>query len=188
MTQNSKATPIWHPDLAARGYKDPLLVPIPAVQATIAAMSASKIHQFIQINNLEMLDKGELVENGETLLLLNTLDLGHWMRIFEFANTDLPKAMQRLRDMQLGLRDIANRDLAEYEEARGQTITMEQYLKNANPQAPEPSTSSEPGPSQLVYGLDEIDENGQGLAHPFLRNLGIDEAHKAAIEDVHESF
>ena len=75
--QNSKNLPGWHPDLAARGYKDPLPAPIPAVQATLAAMNPAELHQFVQTNDLESLDKSETLENGETLLLLNTLDLGH---------------------------------------------------------------------------------------------------------------
>ena len=39
-----------------------------------------------------------------------------------------------------------------------------------------------------VCNLDVIEEDGLGLVHSFLKNLGLDEAHKAAIEDVHEGF
>lgn len=187
--QSSRKGTGWHADLAARGYAEPLPAPIPAVQATLAAMSPNEIHQFIQANDRDALDKNELTDSGETPLLLNSLDLGQWIRVFEFANTDLPKALQRLRDMQLSLLDIANRDMLEYEEAKGNTVVVEVYLKQINPQDTVHATSTDSGISLPTTSLADIDEDiGVGLCHPFLKNLALEEAHKAAIEDVHEGF
>jgi len=55
----------WHPNLASWGYGEPLPPSIPVVQATLVAMLLDEIQHFIQISDLEALDKNGASDNGE---------------------------------------------------------------------------------------------------------------------------
>jgi hypothetical protein len=58
------------------GYEEPLPASSPTVQATIAAIVGSDIHEYVQITDKEALQDKD--EDGEHVpLLLSTLDLSH---------------------------------------------------------------------------------------------------------------
>jgi hypothetical protein len=39
---------MWYHELVAMGYKEPLLLPIPGVQATLSAIQPPEIHAYVQ--------------------------------------------------------------------------------------------------------------------------------------------
>lgn len=166
--------PSWHAELQELGFKDPLPPPSPIVQATIAGMPAS-IQQYIQSTDLNTI--ASTPEDGEPLLLLSLLDLSHWTRVFEFANSDTGKAMARLEEMTSKLHDINDRDALEMDEARGNTAKVEQYLKRVNF-----------GDSSRSGTLSTELKPAAGLDHPFVIYMKIPEAHKAALEDLRDSI
>jgi len=114
------------------GYEENLPAPIAAVQVTLAAMKAPQIHEYIQTKDTESLSSS--TEDGEQLLLLTTLDLSQWTRIFEFANNEktLPTALKRLQEYHVALNALMERDMAEYQEAKYNTQIVEAALKKAN--------------------------------------------------------
>ena len=71
----------------ALGYGEPLYVPAPAIQATIACIADPKFHEFIQIADKNaMADQDE--EGVHAPLLLATLDLSHWTALMNAATAD----------------------------------------------------------------------------------------------------
>jgi len=174
--QTPKLASTWHPDLLELGYKEPLPSPIPGVQATLAAINSTEIHRYIQDNDLSAINNAG--EDGEPVLLLTVLDLAQWTRIFEVANTDLPRALARLQEFQGKLLQILAEDELDLADAKKNTTIAEVAIRHANNQTEDCSASL----SQL-----SIPESGTFM-HPFLANLSIDEAHKAALEDLQESI
>ena len=170
-----KAGQAWHPDLLAMGYKDPLPLPIPGIQATLAAINPVEVHQFIQDSDLTAMNSAG--EDGENPLLLTVVDLSQWTRIFEFANTDLQKALSRLQELQSMLFQILANDEADLSDAKRDTTIVEVAIRHANNQVEEAVSLS-----QL-----SVPEAGT-FSHPFLTNLTISDAHKAALEDFQESI
>lgn len=58
------------------GYDEPLLAPLPTVQATITSIVGSDIHEYVQVTDKEALEDKD--EDGEHApLLLSTLDMSH---------------------------------------------------------------------------------------------------------------
>jgi hypothetical protein len=77
----------WHPDLVALGYSDPLFVPSPTVQATIACVPDPSFHEFVQTTNkAAFADQDE--EGVHAPLLLQTLDLSHWSALMNTVTAD----------------------------------------------------------------------------------------------------
>lgn len=173
--QAPKSGPEWHPDLVAMGYRDPLPPPIPGIQATLAAVNPPEIHKFVQETDLAAINSAG--EEGEPLLLLTVLDLSQWSRIFEVANTDLPNALGRLKELHASMQQILIRDEMELAEAKRNTTVVEVAIRHANNQAEDSGSSS-----QL-----KMPESGT-FNHPFLANLVIDDAHKAALEDLQDAI
>ena len=139
----------------------------------LARMHSSDIHSFIQTSDTEAL--AQCSDEGESLLLLLTvLDLAMWTRIFEFANTETSKAIERLKEMHSKLADICTRNNLEYEEARIDVGLVEAAIREANCRSP-PEDTKPP-------------INNAGLDHPFLFGLQISDAHKAALEDLSDSI
>ena len=171
MLQNNG--PAWHPELSDLGYKEPLPPPISGVQVMLAGMKALDIHSFIQSVDSDAIAQN--TDEGEfPLLLLTVLDLAMWTRIFEFANTDTAKAIDRLKELHSKLADICTRDSLEYEEARINVGLVEAAIREANCRPP----PEESKPTAYTAGLD----------HPFFFGLQISDAHKAALEDLNDSI
>lgn len=110
------------------GFKEPLPAPSPIVQVTIAGMP-QEVHDYIQRTDLQTIESTP--EDGEPLLLLHVLDLGHWTRVFELANSDPPAAVARLADAAQKLADLNHRDALEMNEAKANTSRVEEYLGTA---------------------------------------------------------
>ena len=166
----------WHQELRALGYNDPLPVPIPGIQATLAMITPRDIHAYIQESDTASMTAAG--EDGEPPLLLTVLDLSQWTRIFEFANSDLPAAMDRLKELQAALHDILAQDEGDLESSKKNTAVVEVAIRHANKQTVEDC---------VVMPQTSIPESGT-FSHPFLKNLTIDDAHKAALEDFQESI
>ena len=139
----------------------------------LAGMHNPDIHSYIQTTDLEAISQNS--DEGESPpLLLMILDLAMWTRIFEFANTDSVKALERLKEMHSKLVDICSRDIFEYEEACTNVGLVEVAIREANCRPPAEDS--------------KLTVNNAGLDHPFLFGLQISEAHKAALEDLTESI
>lgn len=134
-------------------------------------MRPPAVHEFIQTSDSEALTQS--TDDGEPELLLLTLDLAMWTRIFEFANKDTPKALERLKELQSKLHDINTRDSLEHEEARINVGLVEAAIRQAN---------FRPAPEESKPG------DMSALDHPFLFGMQIDKAHKAALEDFNEAI
>jgi len=145
------------------------------VQATLALINPDERHKFIQETDLVAINA--MNEDGEPALLLTILDLSQWIRIFECTNTDLPKAMGRLHELHGLLHQILIEDETDLAEAKRNTTVVEVAIRHANNQAEDCGTGSQIS----------IPEAGT-FNHPFLVNLSIDEAHKAALEDFQETI
>jgi hypothetical protein len=150
------------------GYKEPLPAPIPGIQATLCAMQPSEIHEYVQRMDSEAL---EAANGEETTLLLSIMDLSLWTRIFEFANSHLPKAMERLRHCHSILNDLFSQDFDEIDEAKRNTEIAEVAIKQAN----------------KCVNIETAGGIG-AFNHPYLMNLSINEVVKASMEDMEESM
>ena len=145
------------------GFKEPLPAPSPIVQVTIAAMP-QEVHEYIQRTDLHTIESTP--EDGEPLLLLHVLDLGHWTRVFELANADPPAAVARLADAAQKLADLNQRDALEMSEAKVNTSRVEEYLKSTNFAGKQSANVEHKPPSDST------------AAHPFVIYMRIPEAHK----------
>jgi hypothetical protein len=134
-----------------------------------------EIHRYIQTTDLNTIETTP--EDGESLLLLNVLDLGHWSKIFELANSDTPAALARLEDAANRLHDLNQRDALDLEEARFNTGLVETYLKQTNFGGRFQGSTMEHKPAADA-----------SAAHPFVIHMRVPEAHKAALEDLRESI
>jgi len=174
--QISKCGPTWHQDLQKIGYVDPLPPPIPGIQATLAAINPEEVHKFVQESDLSALRAAG--DEGEPPLLLTVLDLSQWSRIFECANTDLSLALSRLRELHASLHEILVQDDADLEIAKKNITVVEVAIRHANNMANE---------TNVLLSQIAVPETGT-FSHPFLANLCIEDAHKAALEDYQESI
>ena len=139
-------------------------------------MTPGEIHQYIQESHTAAMSAAG--EEGEPPLLLTVLDLSQWTRIFEFANSDLPAAMARLKELHTVLHDILTQDEGDLETSKKHMAVVEVALRHANKQTADDSVTM----SQTSFP-----ESGT-FSHPFLNNLSIEQAHKAALEDFQESI
>ena len=139
-------------------------------------MMPSDIHQYIQESDTAAMSAAG--EDGEPPLLLTVLDLSQWTRIFEFSNSDLPAAMACLKELHSALDDILAQDEADLETSKKHMALVEVAIKHANKQTTEDS---------VTVPQTSFPESGT-FSHPFLNNLAIEDAHKAALEDFQESI
>jgi hypothetical protein len=99
----------WHPDLVALGYNNPLFVPSPAVQATIACVADPIFHKFIQTA-----DKHALADQDEeglyAPLLLSTLYLSLSFALRNAATVDPKLGLTRLRQAHEVLHALLDKD------------------------------------------------------------------------------
>lgn len=174
--QNGRTGPTWHADLIQLGYRDPLPAPVPGIQATLSAMNPTEVHKFIQDADLAAISAAG--DDGEPPLLLTVLDLSQWTRVFECANTDLHTALERLKELHAALHDILLQEEKELELAKRNTAVVEVAIRHANNQTEDTGASL----SQI-----SMPEAGS-FSHPFLANLCIDDAHKAALEDFQDNI
>jgi hypothetical protein len=166
----------WHPDLVALKYAEPLLPPSPAVQATLASIIGSEIHDFVQSSDRDaLLDTDDDGEHAP--LLLSTLDLSHWTSLMYVSTLEggIEKALTRLREAHAVLAHLLERDELELEEANRSTHLVECALRTANPHE---DWSDRPAPTRAA-------DSGTSL-HPILGRLNIPHAHQAALEDFGE--
>jgi hypothetical protein len=122
------------PDLHTMGYEELLPAPSPTVQATIAAIVGTGIHEYVQATDKEALqDKDEDGEHAP--LLLATLDLSHWTSIMFVSTTDngIEKALGRLREAHEVLASLLEKDELDLEESLSNTRSVETALRAANP-------------------------------------------------------
>ena len=176
MPQAATSNHGWHHDLQKLGYNEPLPAPIPGIQATLAMMTPAEIHNYIQETDTAAMQAAG--EDGEPSLLLTVLDLSQWSRIFEFANSDLPAAMARLKELHTALLDILAQDEADLEASKKNSAVVEVAIRHANKQTADDS---------VTLSQTAIPESGT-FSHPFLNNLSIEDAHRAALEDFQESI
>jgi len=76
-------------------------------------------------------------------------------------------------------------DGLEYQEARGNTTMVEAALKKANGVQTDSVASSEVPNSSVT---DITGDSGNAFSHPVLQDMDIEEAHKAALEDLQEAI
>ena len=113
----------------------------------------------------------ESANGEEPTLLLSILDLSLWTRIFEVANSDLPKAMERLKHFHSILNELFSQDFDEIDEAKKNTEIAEVAIKQANKCAN----------IEAAAGIGAFN-------HPYLVNLAFDEVVKASMEDMEEAM
>jgi cation transport regulator ChaC len=168
----------------ALGYGEPLFVPTPAVQATIACIADPEFHEFMQTA-----DKNAFADQDEegvhAPLLLSTLDLSHWTALMNAATVDPKLGMSRLRQAHEVLHVLLDRDEQDLAEAERNTRAVEAYLRVTNPheswtkdEIPIPTVNLNSGSS----GTSTVN------VHSLLSRLNIAPAHKSAIEDLSESI
>ena len=100
------------------GYSEPLLAPSPTMQATIASIMGSDIHEYVQVSDKEaLLDKDKDGEHAP--LLLSTLDLSHWTSIMFVSTTKNgnEKPLGRLREAHEVLASLLEKDELGLEES-----------------------------------------------------------------------
>ena len=142
----------------------------------LAMMMPGDIHSYIQESDTAAMSA--VREDGEPPQLLTALDLSQWTRIFEVVHSDLPAAMDRLKELHSALHEILAQDEEDLEMSKKDTAVVEVAIRHANKQTADDSVMV----SQTVYP-----ESGT-FSHPFLNNLAIEDAHKAALEDFQESI
>jgi hypothetical protein len=166
------------PNLAAMHYVEPLPAPSPAMQATIASIVGTEIHELIQTTDrAALLDTDD--DGDHAPLLLTTLDLSHWMSIM-YASTlenGVERAVARLREAHGVLANLLEKDEMELEEAHNNTRVVETALRAANPHE---DWSDRPASTRPT--------DSTNSTHPMLARLNIPDAQKAAIEDYGESI
>lgn len=103
----------WNPEMEALGYKDPLLAPICVVQAMLASICDTEMHEYIQRKDKEaMADTDE--EGEHAPLLLSTLDFSQWIAIMTTIMQDREKGMEMIKEAHLKLPHLLERDVIEY--------------------------------------------------------------------------
>ena len=123
----------WLPDLTKLGYSNPLFAPSPTVQVTLAAIGEPEIHGFIQ--NTDLTSLADKDDDGEhAFLLLEVLDLSHWMSIMYASLEKKEEGLAKLTQAHAVLATLLERDELELEEAERNSKLVEVALIAANPQ------------------------------------------------------
>ena len=152
------------------------------MQATLAAISATEIHSFIQTADQATFEDKD--EDGERVpMLVRTLDLSHWTAIMYSATKNKEQGIVRFKQAYSVLSDILDHDKKDLEEAKFHTWAVKVALKAANPHE---SWSNKPSPI-LGVSLDGTYSSPSSI-HPLLSCLNIEQAHKAAFEELSESI
>jgi hypothetical protein len=172
----------WDPELTKLGYSEPLPAPSPAVQATLATISANEIHSYIQdADRTAFEDKDEDGEHAP--MMISTLDLSHWTAIMFTAAENTEQGLAKLMQAHSVLSTILERDEKDLEEAEFHTRAVEAALKATNPH----ETWSNESASIPTVPLDGTSSSPSAM-HPLLSRLNIAQAHQAAIEELSESI
>ena len=177
VTQSEQRTQAWCEDLVKLGYTAPLPAPIPAVQATIAAVNIPEFHSYIQEADLAAL--GDTDDEGlHAPLLLDTLDLAAWTSLFVLATTDPDKTVARLKTAQTKIADLLCEDEADADRSALLAQKVESVLKlaNADELTAENASAIEGQTSGLCNGAGSV-------THPLLAKLTISAADLSALED-----
>jgi hypothetical protein len=116
-------------------------------------------------------------------MLVRTLDLSHWTAIMFTATEKTEQGITRLKQAHSILSDILDHDEKDLEEAEFHTRAVEAALKATNPHE---SWGNEPTPITGI-SLDDTCSSPSAM-HPLLSRLNIEQAHKAAIEELSESI
>ena len=170
----------WLPDLNKLRYKEPLFAPSPAVQVTLTAIDEPEIHTFIQKTDMAALS--DIDDDGEHApLLLETLDLSHWVSIMYAFLEKKEDGLAKLTQAHAVLGELLERDELEYKEAEQNTKLVEAALINANPQD-KIITDSNSGP------IISLDESCLTLdPHTLLSKLNLGES-QTTVSDLKESI
>ena len=160
------------------GYGPPLPAPIPAVQATMAAIDIPEFHAFIQDTNIVAVNEAD-EEGLHAPLLLDTLDLAAWTSLFVLATSDKQKTVDRLRSAHSRLPELLVKD--ELDAVRSAVLAqkVEAVLKLAN----QDELTSEA--AKTITGPDFITGNA---AHPLLAKLKISNTDLSALEEFSEEI
>ena len=169
-----KSINVWHKELIALGYDDPLPAPIPSVQVVICAIREPRLHQFIQEQDLLALS--DVDEDGDSApLLLTTLDLSDWMHLLVLAGTNPDTGLIRLRGAHSKLVDILEKDDMDLQASEKIIPVLEKVLAHAN------SDGTSPLPS-------EDEKLNADEDHPLLQKITLTSAEKAAIAHYKETL
>ncbi|KAG0598635.1 hypothetical protein M758_12G089600 [Ceratodon purpureus] len=167
--QQGKTINIWHKELNALGYEDPLPAPIPSVQVVICALKEPRLHQFIQEQDLLALS--DVDEDGESApLLLTTLDLSDWTHLLVLGGSNPETGLSRLREAHSKLIDILEKDDLDLRATEKIIPVLEKVLAHANSDSKSPLLSK-------VEETSHPDED-----HPLLSKITLSSAEQAALE------
>jgi len=156
------------------GYQSPLPPPIPIIQATLASLKPTEIHAFIQATDFETIKING--EEGELPLILTTLDLSQWTRVFEVANGKTPEqGLIRLKELHSCLDALISQDAEEYANSQKDAIAVEVAIRAANNKE-----DLELSNSQKTNG------EGSNISHPFLEGMLMEPSERTTIEDLQE--
>ena len=160
------------------GYGPPLPAPIPAVQATIAAIDIPEFHTFIQ--EIDTVAVNETDEEGLHFpILLDTLDLAAWTSLFVLSTSDKQKTLDRLRSAHSRLPELLVEDEVDAVWSAGLAQKVEAVLKLANLD----ELTSEA--AKTIAGPDTTPGNA---AHPLLAKLKISNTDMSALEEFSEEI
>lgn len=169
----------WHADLIKLGYNTPLPAPAQAIQAVLACIPSTEVHQFVQTADTTALEETD-DEGMHSPLLLLTLDLSQWTSIMVVATVDKDQGLARLREAHDALYQLLKLDDYELDEALRITRSVEVALKVANPHV---EWTNMPSSHTDITGI-AVEKETQ--LHPLLSRINIAETDKAAIEDLSE--
>ena len=176
--QSEQKTQEWNGNLVEMGYGPPLPAPIPAVQATLAAIDIPEFHTFIQ--EIDAVAVSEADEEGlHAPLLLDTLDLAAWTSLFVLATSDKQKTLDRLRSAHSRLPELLAEDEIDAVRSDGLAQKVDAVLKLANQDA----LTSEA--AKTINGPDTIPGNA---THPLLAKLKISNTDMSALEEFSEEI
>lgn len=174
--QNSKSVNVWHKELATLGYEEPLPAPIPAVQVVICAMKESRLHHFIQEQDLFAL--ADIDDEGNSApLLLTTLDLSDWTHLLVIAGNNPENGLTRLRSAHSKLAEILEKDILDVKAADKSVPLLERVLQHAN------SGGTGAAFSSKLEDISSADDN-----HPLLAKIRLTPDEQAALEHFKEAL
>ena len=144
------------------------------MQATLAALQAPNIHDFILNEDRAALNDCD--EDGEHApLLLTTLDLLQWTLILTIAIKDKAKGLEQLKIAHTQLADILDYELEAKELAEQNARLVDAALKRANPHEGNKVSTS-------------LRESSPTVAHPLLNGIETLPGQAAALEDLASSI
>jgi len=156
------------------GYNLPLPPPIPIIQATLASLKPVEIHAFIQETDAATIKNNG--EDGELPLILSTLDLSQWTRVFEVANSKTPEqGLIRLKELHSALEDIISQDAEEYALSQKNAISVEVAIRAANNKEDLELANSQKNNGEMSI-----------ISHPFLEGMEMEPSERTAIEELQE--